>query len=334
MADIHLRFNKDMLVLSSPIEAELARVGVNVEDDWAYMLMFEPELLDDAYKLEATAGAQCMVADTARLTPLSLRKANMLDAAPEMVKHAMAAADAVNPQHVLVEIGPCGLPLDVSSKASLVENRDQYSRAAKLFADAQFDAFFLNGFRRIGDLKCALMGIRKVSDVPIFASVGVDAQGYLLGSSSNASATPERLEDAVLAMQELGADVCGFATDADVADIVACIDRVKPQTMLPFLVQLCVTGADASGEAAGAYVSPDDMIDAADELRAAGVQFLRAAGCATPAYTGALVAATERLDVVGAKGAEVSPQERQDLDALADDLRARVSAALGGKNVQ
>ena len=46
------------------------------------------------------------------------------------------------------------------------------------------------------------------------------------------------------------------------------------------------------------YYAPDTMMAAAVDLRAAGVQFLRAAGDATPAYTGVLAAATAGLDVV------------------------------------
>ena len=38
------------------------------------------------------------------------------------------------------------------------------------------------------------------------------------------------------------------------------------------------------------------MMEAAQHLRAAGAQFLRAIGQATPAYAGALVAATDGLD--------------------------------------
>ena len=45
------------------------------------------------------------------------------------------------------------------------------------------------------------------------------------------------------------------------------------------------------------YYSPDTMMPTALELRAAGVQFRRAAGQATPAYTGALAATVAGLDV-------------------------------------
>ena len=49
------------------------------------------------------------------------------------------------------------------------------------------------------------------------------------------------------------------------------------------------------------YYRPETMIDAALHLRAAGAQFLRATGNATPAYTGALAAAVMGADVAPAR---------------------------------
>ena len=166
MADIQLRFNKDMLVLSTPIKAQLSRLGINSERDNELTLLLEPEVLEDIYRLEIAVGAQCVVTDTASITPARLAHARMVDRASDLAENALAAACKYTPQHVLVEIGPCGLPLDASSKASLNENRDQYTRAARTFAKLEplFDAFFLNEFVSCTDLKCALMGIRKISD--------------------------------------------------------------------------------------------------------------------------------------------------------------------------
>ena len=97
------------------------------------------------------------------------------------------------------------------------------------------------------------------------------------------------------------------------------------------------------------YYSPDMMVPAADALRAAGAQFLRAVGNATPAYTGALAATTLGLDArprkaapspvdelpysTGASGAG-EPSDGEGLpDELADlvaKTRRRVTEALAG----
>ena len=140
MADIALRFFKDMLVLSSPVTAVLDRQGIDTPRDQALALLLEPETIEEAYRLEAVAGPQCFVLPTAALTPARLAELAMDGKGPELAAHALAAVEPFKPPHVLAEIGPCGLPLDPSSKASLVENRDQYARAAHLFDGQAVDA--------------------------------------------------------------------------------------------------------------------------------------------------------------------------------------------------
>lgn len=358
MADIQLRFNHDMLVLSSPITTQLERIGVDSSRDNELTLLLEPEVFDELYGLESAAGAQCVVADTASLTPARLAHARMQDRGRELAETAVAVAGKHTPQHILAEIGPCGLPLDASSKASLVENRDQYARAAAFFSDVEplFDAYFLNGFTDATDLKCALMGMRKVTDKPIFASVDVDASGAL--AKARAASRSESLEDAVSTMAEYGAQVVGFATDAAPDRAVELARRAKTvNPMLPVLVQLCVRTVDPEQKKpteANPYPNPDTMVDAADALKPAGVQFLRAVGTATPSYTGALAAATlgdtVELDMPSTSDGfspaseatrqrhpERSEAESRDpaattqdpkLDALASQLRARINEAL------
>lgn len=299
MPDIKLRLNKDMLVLSTPVLSALGRLGIDVARDVELTLLLEPDTIEDAYRLESIAGAQCLVAATASMTPARLARAGMEDRAVEVARAALAAVRALAPQHVLVEIGPCGLPLDVSSKASLRENRDQYARAGRLFAQEEIDAFFLNGFATCGDLKCALMGLRKVTDAPVFASVDVAADGTLRSGRGT-------LEEAMGIMEELEASVAGFSTDAPQDAAAALARRAADATALPLLAQLEVRQRNARQQGPtpeNPYYAPDAMVAAAEALRAAGVQFLRAAGDATPAYTGALAATTMGLDVIAREGA-------------------------------
>ena len=96
----------------------------------------------------------------------------------------------------------------------------------------------------------------------------------------------------------------------------------------------------------------DAVVDAAVRLRASGVQFLRATGAATPAYTGALAATTAGLDVAACRTAgvpvadasvaaelpssgdgrsegehQVASATDEQMSALADALREKVAAA-------
>lgn len=298
MADIMLRFFKDMLVVSSPVQEALRRQGIDDARDQALAMVVEPETIEDIYRLETVAGPQILVTPASDFTPARLTALGMEDKGAELARAALSIPRAFKPQHLLVEIGPCGLPLDPSSKASLVENRDQYARAAELFQGEEFDAFFLNTFTTVDDLKCALMGVRKVSDAPVFASVDVTADGALASGRGS-------LTEAVGVMAEFGASVAGFATLSAPVDAAHLAAQAR-EALAARGADLCLMVTFAVGErdarqqgptAENPYYAPDTMMAAAAAARAEGVQFLRAAGDATPAYTGVLAAAVAGQDV-------------------------------------
>ena len=199
MPDIQLRFHKDMLVLSAPTDVTLSRQGINVARDRQYLNLMEPDVMTDALRLESIAGAQCLVTQTEDITSARLAHARMEGDAKTLAHAAVQIVSELKPQHILAEIGPCGLPLDSSSQASLNENRKQYADAARAFEDECIDAFFLNGFTNLDDLRCALMGVAQVSSVPIFASVIIcepdsaaalrEAEAKARAASSSAAST-------------------------------------------------------------------------------------------------------------------------------------------------
>ena len=242
MPDIQLRFHRDMLVLSSPVAPVLARQGFTEVGDVEYATLMEPEAVEDALRLNLVAGAQCLVTETAGMTPARLAHHGMADRMPELVK-------------------------------------------------AELDAFFLNGFANPSDLKCALMGVRQVSGLPVFASVDVAADGTLADGRST-------FAEALSVMAEFEASVAGFSAKAPLADACA-LAKQAATTPLPVLAQLDVVRYDPKqGQATeeNPYYCPDVAVDAALALRAAGAQFLRATGAATPAYAGALAAAVDGTD--------------------------------------
>ena len=215
MPDIQLRFHKDMLVLSAPIDATLARQGIDAALDRQYLNIMEPDTIRDALQLEAAAGAQCIVTTTEDITQARLAHLNMASDASRLAQAALDIANGLKPQHVLVEIGPCGLPLDTSSKSSLNENRAQYADAVRAFAGKPFDALFLNGFTKLADLKCALMGVAQVCDKPVFASMTV---GDEVHQAAREAAEAARMADEAARASALG--VAQTSTDPLDADML------------------------------------------------------------------------------------------------------------------
>ena len=293
MADIAMRFDRDMLVLTAPIDAALARQGVDVARDREFMNLVEPDTVADAYRIQMAVSVPCLVTNTAGMTPARLAHHGMEDRAGELAVAAVTVAQALKPQHIIVEIGPCGLPLDPSLKSSLNEHRDQYARTARAFLGLGFDAFYLSGSSNLTELKCALMGMRQVGEAPIFASVLVDELGIMPDGSTAI--------EAAAVMTEYEAQVIGIVTPADAQAAAAVATDMKAAFDVPVLVELHVTEHAPKQGAATAqnpYFSPDTMVAAGQTLRAAGVQFLRASGDCTPAYTGVLAATMYGLDVI------------------------------------
>lgn len=295
MPDIEMRFNRDMLVFSAPIDEALSRQGVDIEKDREFISLIEPEAVRNVYQMESVAGAQCLVTNTAGITAARLAHVNMEDRAAELIEASLAVVRSLRPQHIIAEIGPTYLPIDASSASSLKQNRDQYACAARAFGPDRIDALFLNGMVSLADVQCALMGVRMVYDGPVFASVDVDGSGRIVGRDQS-------VEEAFGLMAEYGADVVGVATAAPIDETVEIARRARSAFDGPVLVQLAVcknNPRQGAPTAENPYYCPDVMIEAATRLRGAGVQFLRATGNAASPYTSALVAASAGFDVVG-----------------------------------
>lgn len=295
MPDIALRFNRDMLVLSTPLNYQLESQGFTCEADRAYVSLCEPELIEEAFKLEKMLDTPCFVTATEGITHARLAVANFEGQAAEMARIAYEICSRFKPQHLIAAIGPTGLPLDSSSAASLRQSKGQYQDAVKLLAAYPFDAILFSGFANGDDAQCALMGARAVYDGPLMITLRPDDEGGLSCGRS--------LFDAASLCVEYGADVVGVSSPAGAEELVSLVVPLAAGLSVPLMVEIEIDRPEkrasvwASDTGNNPYASPDALVDAAWALREAGVQFLRAGGNASPAYTGALVATVMGHDV-------------------------------------
>ncbi|MGI6591039.1 MAG: homocysteine S-methyltransferase family protein [Eggerthellaceae bacterium] len=301
MSDIEMRFHKDILVLSAPPDETMRRYQADPELDRELFNLIEPETLNDIMRFEQMAGAQCLVTCTEGITRARLAHQRFEEQSGEIAQAALAIAAGLSPQHIIADIGSTRLPIDPASKSSLRQSRDQYAQAARDFGEEGFDAFLLDDLGSIADLKCGLMGVRMVTDKPLMVTVPVDADGNLVGRG-------EPFSEALTVMTDLGADVVGFTTASPLARVLSLVKQTAEETDLPILVQLVVGEHDEHDIKPGfrpviatennPYRTTDAVFEAAPQLIKAGVQFLRAVGKATAAYTGSLAVGATGLDAV------------------------------------
>ncbi len=293
MPDIKMRFNKDMLVLSTPLDYQLSSQGFEGLADREYVVLNEPELIEEAFNLEKTLGVPVFVAPTEGITEAQLAHARLEGHSADMARIAYEAGAQFSPQHYLAAIGPCALPLDPNSGASLKQSRNQYRDAVRFLAEYPFDGVFLSGFSNLFDAQCALMGARAVYDGPLLICLVPQPDGgFPCGRS---------LAEAVELCDEYGADVIGVSSDAPARALYGYAEIMANATDKPKLLDVVVRKRDRrqfEPTDANPYPTADALVDLALGLHARGIGFLRASGDASPAYTGALLATVSGLDVV------------------------------------
>lgn len=292
MPDIALRFNKDMLVLSTPIDYQLKAQGFDGPGDREYVALCEPDLIEEAYKLESIMETPCFVTATEGITRAHLAFSRFEKQAGEIARIAYEVASEFKPQHIIAAIAPTGLPLDPSMESSVNQSIDQYGQACRELGKYPFDAIFFSGFTNLVDAQCALRGAHENFEGPVFITLVPDEAGNLQNEVSLAEAAAE--------CEALGADVIGVHSGADPKSLGEFVRSIKQVTFLPILVDFEIRNSgrrllEPTPEIP--YPTSDALFTAACVLQQEGVQFFRASGSATPAYTGALCAAVLGNDV-------------------------------------
>ena len=172
MADLNLRLGRDVLTIANGARERLIKggggvSGLDLDKFGAATLAVEPEVIESEIVCDFNTGAQCVVLNVFDFAPASFRKMDALVKAQEFAKLTVNMAKGLKIQHPLIQIFESDLPFDESSKSSLNEHCEQYKFVAKLFEEEPIDGFLCVGFSDAARLKCALTGIRKVSDKTI-----------------------------------------------------------------------------------------------------------------------------------------------------------------------
>ena len=132
MPDIALRFNKDMLVLSTPIDYQLKSQGFTNPGDREYVALCESDLIEEVYKVEKLMDTPCLVTATEGITRARLAYSRFEKQAEDMARIAYEVGSSFTPQHLIAAVGPTGLPLDTSISSSVKQSIQQYRDATEV----------------------------------------------------------------------------------------------------------------------------------------------------------------------------------------------------------
>ena len=121
MPDIALRFGKDMLVCEGAMGTMLLKAGMPAGECPEYLNVLDPEMVGEIHRYYRMAGANVAISNTFGGTRSKLEAYGLGDRVEELNMAGVAIARQAQPEHVIADVGPCGLLMQPMGSATFEE---------------------------------------------------------------------------------------------------------------------------------------------------------------------------------------------------------------------
>jgi homocysteine S-methyltransferase len=208
--------------------------GVFVNVCYDELNVSRPELVRSIHAEYVSAGAELLETNTFGANPIKLSSFGLDNRTEEINAAATRLARAATeraPARVFVTgaIGPLGIRIEPWGPTSLEETTAYFGRQVAGLLEGGVDAFVLETFSDLTEIRCAIQAIRAASDLPIVAQMTIGQDGkttYGTGPGELAKS----LEDS-------GADVVGLNCSVGPAVMLDAMEAMAEATSLPLAAQ-------------------------------------------------------------------------------------------------
>lgn len=293
MADLALRLGNDMLTIEGAMGTMLIAQGADPGSGVELFNILEPETVGAIHRLYREAGADCAISNTFGGTRNRLAANHLADRLLELNRAGVLLAKEHNPEHVLGDVGPCGLYTGVVGTSGFEEVFQQYREQVEALVSAKPDGIIIETMIELEDARIALQAARSVTDLPVMVTISLDENGVMPLSGT----TPEA---AAVVLASLGASAVGINCGSGPEQLYPCMEAMSHATGLPLVIQpnAGVPEMDPAGNVRYKG-TPEEAAYWAGRYRELGVQFVGSCCGSTPAFTGAINATLEHLPVLG-----------------------------------
>jgi 5-methyltetrahydrofolate--homocysteine methyltransferase len=292
MPDISLRFNRDIIVVDGAMGTMLQRAEIPADECGMLLNVIDPELIVDIHRQYRLAGAQALTTNSFGGTRAKLAAYGLADKVADLNRAAVRLAKSVGPEHVLADVGHCGLLLEPLGNARFDEVFEQYAEQISALAAEEPDAILIETMADIADARCALLAARSVCDLPVIVCCTFDETGHMELSGTDPAT-------AAIILEATGASAVGMNCSLGPTQLLPLIREMAQATTLPLIIQPNA-GMPQIDDAGKTFYTgtADDFAEAAGAFRRAGVQLIGSCCGSTPAFTSAIYATVANSNVV------------------------------------
>lgn len=282
MPDILRRLGREVLVVDGAMGTMLQRAGMPSGQCPEELNVTNPEMITDVHRAYVMVGAECVTTNSFGGTRPKLAEYGLGDRVEELNRAAVRLARAADAQHVLADVGPCGLVMQPLGAASFAEVFDIFAEQVAALAAEGPDALIFETFTDLAEIRCAMLAARSVTDLPLIASMTFGASGR-----TDLSATDP--ETAAVVLEACGAAAVGMNCGLGPEQMLPLVEAMAAATTLPLIVQ---PNAGLPTLVAGRTHFPGtaaEMGEYAARFAALGAGLVGSCCGSSPSFTGAIL---------------------------------------------
>jgi len=275
------KVNQQGLIFDGAMGSMLIAAGLSGGQASEIWNIEKPEVIEGIHRAYFEAGADVATANTFGASTLKLERmgitvpAEQINAAAVAIARKAAGAGC----YVAADMGPLGEMLKPAGLLSVDEAVSAYAHQAGLLADAGVDGFILETFFDLNEILAAIRGIRRVSSLPIFATMTFQKmkKGFftIMGNSPMESMTQ---------MLDAGADVVGANCSLASDTMIDLAKEIRGSIDAPIIIQPNAGAPQTVGDRIVYPESEDYFSDNIIKLKELGVNVVGGCCGTTPDF--------------------------------------------------
>ncbi len=250
-----------------------------------------PDGVRNLHQSYIDAGSDMVLTNTFGGSSIRLRRENLEDSVVEVNKNAAKLARDAAGDNVIVlgDIGPTGELMAPLGTLEYEQAVATFAQQAEALAQGGVDAFLIETMSDLDELRAAVEGVKRVTDLPIMASMSFDTKGRTMMGV--------KPENAAKAISALEVDVIGANCGRTLTETLDAV--MKMRETLPDCLLLAKPNAGLPHASAGELVydvTPEVMAEYAQRFaNEAGVIIFGGCCGSTPDHIRAIAAALKGI---------------------------------------